>query len=152
FVLALALFSPAAALAQTGRISADGELLRAAPDGAVLATLEEGVPVRLGRRQGAWREVTVDGWMWRESVRAERNEPHDLVVSARPGENLRASPNGDLLAYARTGMRLEQLERAENWVRVRRTGWVRAAAVQADAAATPDSPAPPPAERAAEPP
>src|SRR5690606_25645546 len=139
--LACALLWPAAALAQTGRVTVDGELLRAAPDGAILATLEEGTPLKLGRRQGAWQEVTLEGWIWHESVRAERNGPHDLVVSARPTENLRAGPNGKLLALVRTGMRLEQVERAGNWVRVRRTGWVRAAAVRAATAEAASRPA-----------
>ena len=140
-VLALILLSPAAALAQAGQLAADGEELRAAPDGAVLANLEEGTPLKLGRRQGAWQEVTLEGWIWHESVRAERNGPHDLVVSARPTENLRAGPNGKLLALVRTGMRLEQVERAGNWVRVRRTGWVRAAAVRAATAEAASRPA-----------
>ncbi|HEX7091985.1 MAG TPA: hypothetical protein VF192_17845 [Longimicrobiales bacterium] len=139
--LAWALLWPAAALAQTGRVAIDGELLRAAPDGAILATLEAGTPLRLGRRQGPWQEVTLEAWIWHESVRAERNGPHDLVISAQGGENLRATPNGTLLAYGRTGMRLEQVERAGSWVRVRRTAWMREAGVRRDQAGAAGRPA-----------
>lgn len=150
-VVALFLLSPAAALAQVGQLATAGEELRAAPDGAILATVQEGTPLALGRRQGTWQEVTLEGWIWHESVRAERNGPHDLVVSARPTENLRAAPNGKLLALVRTGMRLEQVERAGNWVRVRRTGWVRATAVRAAAAEVASQPAEAPPEQAAAP-
>src|SRR5690606_28478282 len=115
--------------------------LRAAPDGAILATLEEGTPLRLGRRQGSWQEVTLEAWIWHESVRAERNGPHHLVISAQRGENLRAAPNGALLAYGRTGMRLERVERAGNWVRIRRTGWMREAGVRRDQASAAERPA-----------
>src|SRR5690606_24951511 len=148
-VVALFLLSPAAALAQVGQLATAGEELRAAPDGAIPATVQEGTPLPLGRRQGAWQEVTLEGWIWHESVRAERNGPHDLVVAARPTENLRAAPNGELLALVRTGMRLEQVERAGNWVRVRRTGWVRATAVRAAAAEDASQPAEAPSEQAA---
>src|SRR5690606_41571318 len=140
-VVALFLLSPAAALAQVGQLATAGEELRAAPDGAILATVQEGTPLALGRRQGAWQEVTLEGWIWHESVRAERNGPHDLVVSARPTENLRAAPNGELLALVRSGMRLEQVERAGYWVRVRRTGWASSnvdSAATAQAASRPD--------------
>ncbi|HEY8470707.1 MAG TPA: hypothetical protein VIL18_13735 [Longimicrobiales bacterium] len=139
--LACALIWPAAALAQTGRVAVDGEVLRAAPDGAILATLEEGTLLRLGRRQGSWQEVTLEAWIWHQSVRAERNGPHDLVISAQGGENLRAAPNGALLAYGRTGMRLEQVERAGNWIRIRRTGWMREAGVRPDQAVAVERPA-----------
>jgi len=142
----LLLLSPAAALAQSARLTRGGEELRAAPDGSILATIQQGTPLTLGRRQGAWQEVTLEGWIWHASVRAERNGPHDLVVAARPTENLRASPNGELLAIVRTGMRLEQVERAGNWVRVRRTGWVRASAVQGATARAASQPAEAPAE------
>ena len=149
--LVCALLWPGVALAQTGRVAIDGEVLRAAPEGAILATLEEGTPLRLGRRQGAWQEVTLEAWIWHESVRAERNDPHDLVISAQGGENLRAAPNGALLGRGRTGMRLQQVERAGNWIRVRRTAWMRQAAVRPDqtvaagstaaGGSTPDAPA-----------
>src|SRR5690606_9567579 len=148
-VVALFLLSPAAALAQVGQLATAGEELRAAPDGAIPATVQEGTPLPLGRRQGAWQEVTLEGWIWHESVRAERNGPHDLVVAARPTENLRAAPNGDLLALVRTGMRLEQVERAGNWVRVRRTGWVRANAVRTTAAQAASGPEEAPRQQAA---
>ena len=148
-VIALILLSPAAALGQAGQVATDGEELRAAPDGAVLANVQQGTPLKLGKRQGAWQEVTLEGWIWHESVRAERNGPHDLVVSARPTENLRAAPNGKLLALVRTGMRLEQVERAGNWIRVRRTGWVRASAVRAATAQAASRPAEPQPQRAA---
>src|SRR5690606_26825065 len=148
---ALVLLSPAAAFAQAGGLAMAREDWHAAPDGAVLATIQQGTPLTLGRRQGGWQEVTLEGWIWHESVRAERNGPHDLVVSARPTENLRAAPNGELLALVRTGMRLEQVERAGNWVRVRRTGWVRANAVRAATAQAASRPEEAPREQAAPP-
>ena len=48
----------------------------------------------------------------------------DLEVVPSRGENLRVEPNGTVVARVENGLRLEELERDGNWIRVRRTGWV----------------------------
>ncbi|HEX7118149.1 MAG TPA: hypothetical protein VF212_05140 [Longimicrobiales bacterium] len=149
--LALLLGCPVAALGQSVRVGPDDEYLRAAPDGAVLATVLNGTELRGGRTQGAWREVTLEGWIWSASVAPEDRDGHDLVVRARDGENLRASPDGTRLARLRTGMLLDEVDRDGNWVRVRRTAWIRTDGLLADRpatnAATPAAPARTPASR-----
>lgn len=118
------LLSPALAFAQNARVGAAEENFRAAPQGAALATVLRGAELRLGRAQGQWREVTLEGWIWSASVEEQKRDGHDLVVRASGGENLRAAPNGARIAHLRSGMLLDEVERQGNWVRVRRTGWI----------------------------
>jgi hypothetical protein len=140
---ALLLLPASHAEAQELRVTAANVELHAAPDGARLASLAAGTPLRGGATRGAWREVTIEAWVWAASLRAERRDGHDLAVQAAAGENLRAQPNGTILGRAHTGMRFSQLQRRDGWVLVRRTGWIPAAAVAAPAGATPPAATPP---------
>lgn len=94
------------------------------PQGVLLAFVQEGTDVAVTGRQEAWLQVTLEGWIWARSVRADARDGHDLVVSASNGENLRAEPNGQRLARLSTGALLDEVERQGGWVRVRRTGWI----------------------------
>lgn len=123
--------------AQSGRVAPDQEHFRSAPGGTILATLLQGIPLRLGRTDGDWREATVEGWIWGASIRAERRDGKDLVVSSAGGENLRATPNGPLLARLREGMLLNELERRGSWIRVSRAGWIWNASLALDETAPP---------------
>lgn len=120
---------PGAASAQVVNVQHADEKFHAAPEGTLLGTLAAGVALQLGAEQDGWREVALDGWIWAPSVRADRRQGFDLVVSARNGENLRAAPNGDILARFVNGTLLEQVAREGQWVQVRRTVWIRAAAI-----------------------
>lgn len=111
--------------------------LRAAPDGARLATIAAGTTVQAGERRDGWREVTLTGWIWNASVRPASRQGFDLVVSARDGENLRATPNGDRIARLNNGTLLVELERQGRWIRVRRTGWVQDGGIDAPAESAP---------------
>ena len=121
---AAALALPAAALAQTATVAVDRENLRAVARGTVIAELDQGTRLTLGNRWERWREATLVAWIWAPSVETDDVQAYDLKVSAPDGENLRASPNGRRLGRARPGMRLEEVERRDDWVRVRRTGWI----------------------------
>jgi hypothetical protein len=121
--------SPGLASSQETRLSAADEPLRATAGGREVARLRQGAAVRTGAMQGDWREVTLEAWIWGASVRPERRDGHDLVVVPSGGENLRAAPNGAVVARALEGMLLTQVERRGAWVRVRRAGWVRDAAL-----------------------
>ncbi|MFS8637275.1 MAG: hypothetical protein FWJ74_04270 [Gemmatimonadota bacterium] len=121
---AVLLLYPSAAFGQIARVGVNEENFRAAPGGAVLATVLRGAELRLGRAQGDWREATIEGWIWSASVEAQQRDGHDLVVSARGGENLRATPDGARIARLREGMLLDEVERQGRWIRVRRTGWI----------------------------
>ncbi|MEX2527551.1 MAG: hypothetical protein WEA09_07925 [Gemmatimonadota bacterium] len=99
------------------------ENLRAQPNGTLLGTLEPGARLREGVREGQWSEVTVEGWIWLESLQ-QRSGTLNLVVSVSGGENLRSQPQGSVMGRLAIGTLLEELERRPGWVRVRRTGWM----------------------------
>jgi len=96
------------------------ENLRAEPNGTILASVLPGTLVSVRDRTERWARVELEGWVWSRSVGPSDREGHDLVVTVSPGENLRAEPNGTVLARLREGMLLEAVERTESWIRVRR--------------------------------
>lgn len=131
--LAAFLAWPSIAVAQTAVVSVDQENFRAAPQGAVLATVPRGTSLAVGAAQDNWREVTLEGWIWSASVAPRERDGYDLVVSASEGENLRAAPNGERIARLQFGTLLEELERSGRWIRVRRTGWIWAPSISGGA-------------------
>jgi hypothetical protein len=108
---------------------------------ARLAFVRGGVELAGTERRERWVRVTIEGWVWAQSLRPDRREGHDLVVAVRNGENLRARPNGRILARLAEGSLLDEIERVRGWVRVRRTGWMFGQSLERVAEA-----APPPAE------
>lgn len=94
------------------------------PHGKLLATVAGGTRVQGDSTRGAWVAVTLDGWIWARSVRADRGRGFDLAVSAPNGENLRATPNGAIEARLLSGFLLQEVERDSGWVHVRRSGWI----------------------------
>ncbi len=141
--IALLVF-PSVAFGQTARVSVEQENFRAGPGGVVLATIPRGTELSVGATQGQWREATLEGWIWSESVRPTDRDGHDLVVSVANGENLRATPNGQRIARLQNGALLKEIERDGHWVRVRRTGWIWGPSIATEDAAgpapTPDAP------------
>jgi hypothetical protein len=97
--------------------------------GRVLGTLRSGAGVSAGPTRSGWTQVTVEGWIFEESLGRDVREGFQLGVSAAAGENLRVEPNGRVLARLRHGALLERVGRRGKWVKVRRTGWVPRAAV-----------------------
>jgi hypothetical protein len=93
--------------------------------------------------------VTLEGWIWSQSVGASPGRDFDVRVSATNGENLRASPNGRVVARLEQGCLLEELERRDNWVRVRREGWMWAQSLAPVGSAAPAQPASPPSPQPA---
>ena len=91
---------------------------------AVLARVTEGTQVLGGRVGGDWVEVTLEGWIWSASVRSQAQGDHDLRVVPQEGENLRAEPNGRVLARLSRGTLLDEMGRQGNWIQVRRLGWM----------------------------
>ncbi len=94
------------------------------PDGRLLASVRQGAELGGLSTSSGWVEVVLDGWIWSQSVRRIDNDEFDYRVSARSGENLRASPNGSVLARLAQGFLLEWAEDGGGWVRVRRRGWM----------------------------
>ena len=99
------------------------------PDGAPLVTLPAGAEVEAGKADGDWRQVTVEGWIYRPSTSPTQRDGFDLVVTSDEGENLRQVPNGPIVGRAREGTLLERVGEKGKWFRVRRDGWVPREAV-----------------------
>jgi hypothetical protein len=101
------------------------------PAGTPLVSLPAGAAVEAGKADGDWREVTVEGWIYRPSTSPTKREGFDLVVTSEEGENLRRAPNGPIVGRAREGTLLERVGEKGKWFRVRRDGWVPRKAVPA---------------------
>jgi hypothetical protein len=98
--------------------------LRRGIGGIVLGSLPDGATVSTGKTQGTWTEVTLSGWIFGGSVSPTSRDGFDLMVTAADGENLRETPNGDIIARFRKGTLLRKLGTRNGWVRIKRTGWV----------------------------
>lgn len=124
-VAAATAVAPNAAAQQRFRVTTD-ENFRLAPQGdaRVLARVTAGTEVPAVGVSGDWREVTVEGWIWGQSTRSSSTSDFDLVVSPAGGENLRAEPNGSVVARFESGALLQEVGRRDGWVRVRRTAWM----------------------------
>ena len=84
-----------------------------------------------GKPDGDWRQVRVEGWIFRPSTSPTQRDGFDLVVTSDEGENLRQAPNGPIVGRAREGTLLERVGERGKWFRVRRDGWVPREAVPA---------------------
>ncbi len=117
-----------AARGQTVVVAIPQENIRQPPQGAtpgkLLGTVYEGTPLAVVGRRAQWRQVTLEGWIWSESVRTTARDGFDLVVAKRGGENLRALPNGPVLGRLLQGFLLERIGQQGGWTRVRRTAWI----------------------------
>jgi hypothetical protein len=109
--------------AQTQRVPQDMRFTRA-PGGPVLGTLFAGASVAPGRISGDSIEISFDGWMISGSLGATSRDGFDLIVTARPSENVRQAPNGSVLARLTSGVLLNKLEAKGGWTHVKRTAWV----------------------------
>ncbi len=121
-----AIAPPASLDAQTRWRVTRNENFRQQPgsDARLLGTVLEGTELSGAGTQGGWTEVILEGFIWSASVGRTDRDGFDLVVTASGGENLRASPNGRVLARLAAGFLLEELGREGAWVRVRRKGWM----------------------------
>jgi hypothetical protein len=112
----------------TTEISANTRL-RKEPNGIGLISLPAGVSVETKRTQGAWREVVIQGWIFGQSTAPTQRDGFDLVVTRREGENIRRTPNGEVIGRARSGALLRKLETQSGWIHVSRAGWIPREAV-----------------------
>lgn len=106
------------------RVRVAEENFRRDPNGTPLATLLEGTELSVAGEDGRWLQVDLEGWIWSPSVAETERSGFDLRVQADGGENLRAQPQGPILARLLEGCLLERLETQGDWTRVRRRGWV----------------------------
>lgn len=115
------------------------------PRASRLASLPVGLELTAIARNGQWIQTTLEGWVWARSLGSTDRDGFDLVVSPAGGENLRAAPNGDIVARLSAGALLDEVERQSGWVRVHRTGWVYGDFLTRVASAQSAPPPPPPA-------
>ncbi|HEX9610538.1 MAG TPA: hypothetical protein VF978_01535 [Gemmatimonadales bacterium] len=106
------------------RVTTDGEWFHQEANGRRLARLARGAVVGGNETQGDWIRVTMEGWIWGESVGATPRAGFDLAVTRSPEENLRSSAAGALVAKLQEGFLLTKIADAGRWVRVQRSGWV----------------------------
>jgi hypothetical protein len=129
--------TPTGAGSQTSMSVTAEENFRRDPNGTVLGRLHPGASVTAVGRRGGWVEADLEGWIWLASLEGDRTGELDLVVSAAGGENLRDAPRGRVTGRLGEGALLEELERREQWARVRRRGWIWSASVaESDGAGT----------------
>ena len=131
---------------QAATIRRDNEAFLAEPGGARLGRLAQGAPFPGGSARAGFTALTLDGWVWKESLHAEARDGHTLRVTKAGEENLRNAPNGAVVGRLVSGARLDEVERRGGWVRVRRSGWVATAGLRV---VGPSGPAPAAAETTA---
>ncbi|MFI5206462.1 MAG: hypothetical protein ACHQU8_01900 [Gemmatimonadales bacterium] len=112
--------------------------------GPRLGEVVGGAAVRAGESQQNHTQITLDGWVFKRSLQAMQRDGHTLAVKPAV-ENLRAAPNGHVLARLVQGFMLDEVERNGAWVHVSRQVWVRSAALggQTSVAAVPARSPPP---------
>ncbi len=110
----------------------EGENLRAAPSGQIVGVVRGGTRLGVVARDGRWRQVNLEGWIWALSVGP--TGAGSLQVDEAEGENLRAEPNGRILARLSRGTVLERLDRRGRWIRVRRRAWMWAPSLREESA------------------
>lgn len=102
--------------------AADG---RAAPGGAVVATLRSGTRVAVGAQRGADVLVTLEGWVDASMLGAKRDS-FAASVSGTSALRVRATPSlqGAILGELKPGAGVATLARKGTWARVRRGAWI----------------------------
>ena len=125
----------------------DNEAFLTEPGGVRLGRLAAGARLQATGSRSGHTQVTLDGWIWRESVRSEQREGHTLAVRKSGEENVRDEPNGTIVARLVSGALLDEVGRRGGWVHVRRTGWMASAGLGGALSAARPAPAvaPPPA-------
>jgi len=126
--------------AQTATVERDGEPFFADVGGTRLGRFGPGVPVVPGQARRGFTEVQLDAWIIRASTQPTTRDNRNLAVTRE--ENIRAAPNGRLVARVVAGTLFDELERRGAWVRVRRTVWVATSGLRLPVAARPAAPAP----------
>jgi len=120
------------------------ENFRAEPNGTVLARVNPGAVLTRESARGQWVRATLEGWIWSPSIAGTDRDGFDYRVSAEGGENLRAEPNGAILARMEEGALFEEVEEGGDWTRVRRTGWIWAPSLRDEEGEGPEAEPPPP--------
>ena len=138
--MALVLATLPALLAAQTRVN-QSAALRKEPGGNVLGTISAGATATTGKTQGDWTAVTIEGWVYTPSTGQSTRDGFEVAITAASGENLRATPDGAVLGRLQNGTLLERVGTQGKWTHVRRSGWMSAKALTAQAAPAPARPA-----------
>jgi hypothetical protein len=122
---------------QTATVQRDNEAFLAEPRGIRLGRLAQGAQFPGGGTRAGYTAVTIEGWVVQGSVGPAARGGHDLRVTKADGENLRSAPNGAIVGRLVPRALVDQVERRQGWVHVRRSGWVATAGLRAAGAAPP---------------
>jgi hypothetical protein len=117
----------------TRTLTADADLLKE-PGGVQLLHILKGTAIVSGPSRGDGMQATIEGWIPENALHDDKRDGFDLSVSLAAGATLRDKPGGNPLASARLGALFDKIEAKNNWVHVKRTGWIAAAAFAALAA------------------
>src|SRR5713226_6182101 len=138
------------------RVKTEGEWFYQEPDGRRLARLARGAVVTeggggagggggggSGEARRDWVQVTLEGWIFGGSVGPTERPGFDLAVTRALDENLRAVPlsTGTLVARLNRGFALNRIGDSGRWVHVRRSGWMKRAALEPTATVASPGPA-----------
>ncbi len=129
FALALSvlLLSPGQIAAQGSRrtLTAEADFTKESNGATTLARVHQGATVTLGTTRAGRSEVTLDGWVAANAVRADTREGFDFAVSVLAGTSLRTTAGGgSTIATLKAGALLKRVATQGDWIRVQRTGWV----------------------------
>lgn len=134
-------------LAQLHRVTVDGETFRQRADGRRLADLAVGAQLVVQNSAGAWSEVLLEGWVPSDGIGPTTRDGFNSVVTRVGGIVIAAQPDGAVTGSLLQGFLLDGFDQREGWTRVRRTGWVRAAALEPVLAGTVSDQRPPRTDR-----
>lgn len=129
-VLAVSLLASSLDAQAPVRLARDTRVYKS-PGSTALGTLMTGAEVVPGRVSGSAVEVRLDGWVISSSLGSFDRDGFNIAINKRPNENLRASPNGQVVARLVNGTGFTKTEARDNWTRVRRTVWVDVSAIEA---------------------
>ncbi len=113
----------------------DGEVFRRTADGRRLADLALGTRVTVTQTDGSWSAVDIEGWVPADALDETTREGHNAIVATVGGENMRIEPSGQVTGLLLQGFLVHRIEDRDGWSKVRRSGWVRTAALMAPSTA-----------------
>lgn len=122
--------APPLAAQARARVTTDGSWFYQEAAGKRLARLARGAIVSTGTTQGDWMRVTLEGWIFGNSVGPTPRAGFDLTVTHAPEENLRSAPAGALVARLAEGFLLNRLDDQTPWIHVKRDGWMQRDALE----------------------
>jgi len=104
--------------------------LLTAPDGRAVGSLQSGTSWRAGPKRAGATQVTLEGWIESARVGARRDSfPQTVAAGATVRVRATGAAGGRVVGVLVGGAGIRVLERRGAWSRVRRTGWVRDAAI-----------------------